>query len=67
MSLQSYIADYWPVMHTTALSVVRVGMDIFRRYRGKTFTFLVGMLPCKRGLRKAVDGGGVGVVAPYSK
>ncbi len=29
LPLQTYNADYWPGVHTTALSVVRVNADIF--------------------------------------
>ncbi len=50
MSLQTYAADYWPGMHTTALWVVLVNADIFWRQKGKTFLFSVGLLPCKCGL-----------------
>ncbi len=52
MSLQTCTADYWPGMHTTVLLVVHVNVDIFwkERCKGKTFLFLVGLLPCKHGL-----------------
>ncbi len=49
LSLQSYTSEYWPGMHTAALSVVRVNMDIFWRHKGETFPFLAGLLPSKRG------------------
>ncbi len=54
MSLQIYNADYWPGKHTTALMVVRANVDIFWKCKGKTFPCLVGLLPCKGGLRKVV-------------
>ncbi len=40
---QTYNANYWPGMHTTALWLVHV------RCKGKSYLFFVGLLPCKRG------------------
>ncbi len=50
MSLRSYIANYWPGMHTTALSVVHVNADFLLIRKGQTFPLLVGLLLSKRGL-----------------
>ncbi len=50
MSLQTDTADYWPVMHTTAPSIVHVNAGFFKRCKGKTLTFSVGLIPSKRGL-----------------
>ncbi len=49
MSLQSYTADYWPGMNTTALSVVHVNADFFKDVKER-LPVLVRLLSSKRGL-----------------
>ncbi len=50
MSLQTYAANYWPGMPTTALSLVHLNWDIYWKRKGKTFPFLVWLLLSKCGL-----------------
>ncbi len=56
-ALHNYTANYLPSMHTTALSVFHadhINSFFFFKHKGKTFLFLLRLLPYKCGLNKVI-------------